>query len=151
MEFSDPRLDALERMVKESERSMRELMEAMRELQNIEGQGESRSGAVSAQVNAEGRLADVRIGARAMRLGSDELAKEVLEAVRAAQDDHERQAREITNHASTFDDKLLGAFKPDEGLLGAFKRDLEEIQESYARESGERLENMRRRQREQGH
>ena len=136
MDSSDPRLDELDRLVQASERTMRELEEATRELRQLTGSGESRGGTVSARVDADSKLVDVRITHRAMRLEPEELGRDVVEAVRAAQEDHERQARE-----------LLGLQPVGEDLLGTFKRDLDELQDAYARETGERLEGMRRTQR----
>ncbi|MFD1542279.1 YbaB/EbfC family nucleoid-associated protein [Nonomuraea guangzhouensis] len=136
MDSSDPRLDELDRLVQASERTMRELEEATRELRQLTGSGESRGGTVSARVDADSKLVEVRITHRAMRLEPEELGHDVVEAVRAAQEDHERQARE-----------LLGLQPVGEDLLGTFKRDLDELQDAYARETGERLEGMRRTQR----
>ncbi|MEU4228852.1 YbaB/EbfC family nucleoid-associated protein [Nonomuraea sp. NPDC026600] len=136
MDSSDPRLDELDRLVQASERTMRELEEATRELRQVTGSGESRDGTVSARVDADSKLVEVRITHRAMRLEPEELGRDVVEAVRAAQEDHERQARE-----------LLGLPLGDEDPLGTFKRDLDELQDAYARETGERLEGMRRTQR----
>lgn len=136
MDSSDPRLDELDRLVQASERTMRELEQATRELRQVTGSGESRDGTVSAQVDADSKLVEVRITHRAMRLEPEELGRDVVEAVRAAQEDHERQARE-----------LLGLMPAGEDLLGTFKRDLDELQDAYARETGERLEGMRRTQR----
>ncbi|HUR07372.1 MAG TPA: YbaB/EbfC family nucleoid-associated protein [Nonomuraea sp.] len=136
MDSSDPRLDELDRLVQASERTMRELEQATRELRQVTGSGESRDGTVSAQVDADSKLVEVRITHRAMRLEPEELGRDVVEAVRAAQEDHERQARE-----------LLGLLPVGEDPLGTFKRDLDELQDAYARETGERLEGMRRTQR----
>jgi len=136
MDSSDPRLDELDRLVRASEQTMRQLEQATRELRQVTGSGESRGGTVTARVDADSRLVDVQITHRAMRLEPDELGRDVVEAVRAAQEDHERQARE-----------LLGMLPGDEDPLGTFKRDLDELQDSYARETSERLEGMRRTQR----
>lgn len=132
--FGDPRFQELDRLVRESERSMRELELAMRDLRGLTGQGENRAGTVSARVDADSRPVEVRISARAMRLDPEELGREVVAAVRAAQEDHERQTQE----------RLAGVATPDESLLSTFKRDLEELQDSYSREWDERLDDMRR-------
>ncbi|NRQ40855.1 YbaB/EbfC family nucleoid-associated protein [Nonomuraea sp. NN258] len=137
MDTSHSHLHELDRLVQAGERSMRELDQAMRDLRQLSGEGESRSGSVTARVDADSKLVDVRIAPRAMRLGSDELSREVVEAVRAAQDAHQRQAQD-----------LLG-FTPagDENLLATFQRDLTEIQDAYAAETADRIDRLRRTQR----
>src|ERR1044072_4815877 len=138
MDSSDPRLVELDRLVQASERTMRELEQATRELRQLSGSGESRGGTVSARVDAHSRLVDVQITHPAMRLDPEELGRDVVEAVRAAQEDHERRARDLLG---------LGTVPGEQDLLGTFKRDLDELQDAYARETGERLEGMRRTQR----
>lgn len=49
---------------------------------------------VTAEVGEDGLLAAVRINPRAMRLYSEELARHVVEAVRAAQREHEQPPRD---------------------------------------------------------
>jgi DNA-binding protein YbaB len=135
MDSSDP-LEELDQLVRASERTMRALEQATHELRQVTGAGESRGGTVTARVDADSRLVDVKITHRAMRLDPEELGRDVVEAVRAAQEDHERQSRE-----------LLGVMPAGEDLLGAFKRDLDDVQDAYARETGERIDEMRRTQR----
>ncbi|NUR84042.1 MAG: YbaB/EbfC family nucleoid-associated protein [Nonomuraea sp.] len=134
MDPIDDQLAEMDRLVQAGERSMRELGAAMRELRGLSGTGASRSGAVAARVDADCRLADLTINPRAMRLGSDALGREVVEAVNAALLDHERQARE-----------LISVVPDGELLLESFQRDLAEIQDSYAEETGRRLDGLRRR------
>ncbi|MFC4120075.1 YbaB/EbfC family nucleoid-associated protein [Nonomuraea zeae] len=132
MDADDTRLTELDKFVQASERSMRELGQAMQGLRRLSGAGESATGAVSARVDADSRLVDLAISPRAMKLGSHDLSREVIEAVAAAQLDHERQA------------KALIAFLPDgDGLLDAFQRDLTEVQDTYTAETHERLDRMR--------
>jgi DNA-binding protein YbaB len=136
MDADEARLKELDKFVHESERSMRELAQAMDGLRQLTGTGESRTRVVSAQVDADGRLAELDISARAMKLGNRELSREVIEAVTAAQLDLERQAKALT------------AFVPDQdGLLETFQRDLAEVQDSYTAETHERLDRMRQAQR----
>jgi DNA-binding protein YbaB len=51
------------------------------------GVGEAACGLVSAEVGADGLLADLRLNPRALRLGSAALAEDIVSAVRAAQED----------------------------------------------------------------
>ncbi|GAA2320322.1 hypothetical protein GCM10010149_86510 [Nonomuraea roseoviolacea subsp. roseoviolacea] len=135
MDFTDPRLGDLDRILRDSERTMRELEQAMQEMSRLTGTGENRAGTVTARVDSESRPIEVRISARAMRLDPDELGQHVVEAVRAAQEDHERQARELMAFAPA----------PDSSALGTFRRDVEEMQDAFRREMGERMDGARRR------
>ncbi|MFB4267874.1 YbaB/EbfC family nucleoid-associated protein [Nonomuraea sp. GTA35] len=137
MDAEETQLAELDKLVQESERSMRELGQAMQDLRQLTGAGENRTGVVSARVDADGKLVELSISPRAMKLGSADLSREVLEAVAAAQLDQERQA------------KALVAFLPDgEGLLDAFQRDLAELKNAYTAETNERLDRMRRSRRD---
>ncbi|NUW40947.1 YbaB/EbfC family nucleoid-associated protein [Nonomuraea rhodomycinica] len=136
MDSTDPRLGDLDRILRDSERTMRELEQAMQELSRLTGMGESRAGTVTARVDAESRPIEVRISNRAMRLDPDELGQHVVEAVRAAQEDHERRARELMPFSPA---------APDPSVLGTFRRDLDEMQDSFRREMGERMDDVRRR------
>ncbi|GAA4233972.1 DNA-binding protein YbaB [Streptosporangium album] len=130
MESNDPefRLDDLDHVVRDSERSLRDLTAAMAGLGEITGSGESRSGLVSARVGADGRVTGVTIASRGMRLDSDALSREVVEAVQAAQDAHGRQARELAAPP-------LGG----EDAIQTVQREFEGLQQSFAAEMGERI------------
>lgn len=56
------------------------------QLNDVGGRGTAASGRVSAEVSAEGRLTGLKIDSRAMRLGSEALAEEILTAVFLAQE-----------------------------------------------------------------
>lgn len=131
MEHAENLLADLDRLVRDGERTMRHLLTAMDGLGEISGEGESRSGRVSARVDAGGLLDTVTISVRGMRLDAEELADEVVQAVRAAQADHERRGREL--------------LPPGEEIaLRDFQRTLEDLQDSYARESAERVGDLTR-------
>ncbi|MFC7648189.1 YbaB/EbfC family nucleoid-associated protein [Streptosporangium lutulentum] len=119
--------------MRDSERSQRDLTAAMTDLREITGSGESRSGLVSARVGADGRVTGVKIASRGMRLDSDSLSEEVLEAVQAAQDDQERQARELVALP-------LGG----EDVIKTVQRRFGEIQDSFSAEMGERIARLER-------
>ncbi|MFI7130776.1 YbaB/EbfC family nucleoid-associated protein [Nonomuraea sp. NPDC050153] len=139
MDADDTQLSELDTLVQESERSMRELGQAMQDLRRLSGSGDSGSGVVSARVTADSRLVELVISPRAMKLGNHELSREVIEAVTAAQVDHERQAQ------------ALLSFLPDgESLLDAFQRDLTEVQNAYTAETHGRLDRMRQSRRGRG-
>ncbi|MEV4392059.1 YbaB/EbfC family nucleoid-associated protein [Nonomuraea sp. NPDC049607] len=129
--------DDLDRVISESERSVRNLAGMLDELSLVTGQGESRSGAVTARVDADGRLEDLRLAPRASRLELDELTEEIVQAVRAAQDDQSRRLRDVIPPAS------FGGLSAE-----AVTRQFQDLQDGLSRELNDRfdaLEAIRRR------
>jgi hypothetical protein len=125
---SDFHPDDLDRVISESERSLRTLAGALDELGTVTGRGESRSGAVTARVDADGRLDDLRLAARASRMELDELTEEIVQAVRAAQDDQARRLREAVP-------------PPSYGGLSAesITRRFQDLQDDFSRQMNDRL------------
>jgi len=125
---SDFHPDDLDRVISESERSLRSLAGALDELGAVTGRGESRSGAVTARVDADGRLDDLRLAARASRMELDELTEEIVQAVRAAQDDQARRLGEAVP-------------PPSYGGLSAesVTRRFQDLQDDFPRQMNERL------------
>ncbi|MFI9589414.1 YbaB/EbfC family nucleoid-associated protein [Nonomuraea sp. NPDC052265] len=129
--------DDLDRVISESERSVRALAGTLDELSLVTGQGESRGGAVTARVDAEGRLDDLRLAPRASRLELDELTEEIVQAVRAAQDDQARRLRDVIPPAS------FGGLSAE-----AVTRQFQDLQDGLSRQMNDRLdalETIRRR------
>ncbi|MFF5212394.1 YbaB/EbfC family nucleoid-associated protein [Streptosporangium sp. NPDC000396] len=135
MEFnnSEFRLEDLDRVMRDSEHSLRDLTSAMDGLSEIIGEGESRSGTVSARVDANGRVTEVKINPRGMRLDSETLSEEIVEALQAAQDSHESQMRELVALP-------LGG----EDALETMQRQFQELQDSFAAEISEGIARMER-------
>ncbi|MFI6178673.1 YbaB/EbfC family nucleoid-associated protein [Nonomuraea sp. NPDC051191] len=121
--------DDLDRVISESERSVRNLAGMLDELSLVTGQGESRSGAVTARVDADGRLEDLRLAPRASRLELDELTEEIVQAVRAAQDDQSRRLRDVIPPAS------FGGLSAE-----AVTRQFQDLQDGLSRELNDRFE-----------
>jgi DNA-binding protein YbaB len=132
MDADEARLIELDKFVHESERSMRELEQAIKGMRGLYGTGESRTGAVSARVDAGSKLVELAISPRAMKLVNHELSCEVMDAVNAAQLDHERQAKE-----------LIPITSDAEALLKTFERDLAGLQDSFTAETHDRLNRIR--------
>ncbi|MEU5864815.1 YbaB/EbfC family nucleoid-associated protein [Nonomuraea sp. NPDC047529] len=129
--------DDLDRVISESERSVRNLAGMLDELSLVTGQGESRSGAVTARVDADGRLEELRLAPRASRLELDELTEEIVQAVRTAQDDQSRRLRDVIPPAS------FGGLSAE-----AVTRQFQDLQDGLSRELNDRfdaLEAIRRR------
>ncbi|MEV0590078.1 YbaB/EbfC family nucleoid-associated protein [Nonomuraea cavernae] len=80
-------------------RAARETERLRERIAEFEGSAETAGGLVAARVGPTGRLAELRLRPQTMRLGSEELAEAIVEAVGAAQDDLARQQREITADA----------------------------------------------------
>ncbi|MDH2427931.1 YbaB/EbfC family nucleoid-associated protein [Sphaerisporangium sp. TRM90804] len=69
------------------------------EVDAIIGVGEAGDGQVKVTTTAEGRVREVTLAPRAMRLDSESLADELLLAVRRAQDDAENATRRLMQDA----------------------------------------------------
>ncbi|GLW11657.1 hypothetical protein Misp01_67850 [Microtetraspora sp. NBRC 13810] len=89
----------LDEAARQGERMLAWLETADQELDEIVGIGERASGQIRATVDQAGRVLDVTYGARAMRMGSRDLAEETLMAVRAACADAERQTHDLIREA----------------------------------------------------
>lgn len=117
---------ALDRMVSESERSIRRLREATSALEAISGSGEAADGLVKAAVDHAGRLLEVSLDPRAMRQDSQTLAELITQAVRAAQDDSTRRCQELLT-------SVLDADTPAPFDLEALRDRLETALEAFSR------------------
>jgi DNA-binding protein YbaB len=86
-----------------------------RQMQEIRGSGEAAEGLVQVEVTAAGRVTDLRLNPRVMRLDSQTLAEEILAAIGRANDDAARQVQEATGAetASSWEDLLTGRAAPD--------------------------------------
>ncbi|MFE3451296.1 YbaB/EbfC family nucleoid-associated protein [Nonomuraea sp. NPDC059194] len=129
----------LDRMLSESERSLRRIREATAEFERVTGAGEAAEGLVRASVDHTGRLREVTLDPRAMRQDSATLADSVTQAVRAAQDDASRQGQELL-------DAVLGDQARNPFDLNALRDRLQAAEESFARSIAghtEALQNLR--------
>ncbi|MEU8140650.1 YbaB/EbfC family nucleoid-associated protein [Nonomuraea sp. NPDC048901] len=77
---------------REGARMLTALEAAQEDLDKIVGTAKSRSGHVEASVNPEGRVLNVSFGPRALRMGSEDLAEEVMATLDLAGADAQRQA-----------------------------------------------------------
>jgi DNA-binding protein YbaB len=138
MDSRDFNPDDLDSLLRDSERSLRELTGMIGELQSISGAGESRNGTVTATVDANGRLDQLKLAARASRMELDELTEEIVQAVRAAQDDQARKTMALIPVSPQLNNISLEEIQ----------RRFDEAQNSFTRDMHERmadLEAIRRR------
>jgi DNA-binding protein YbaB len=63
-------------------------------LDGVRGHGEGADGLVRVEVTAGGRVTDLRLDPRVMRLGSELLTEQIMAAIRAAVADGEQQVQE---------------------------------------------------------
>ncbi|MEU6715421.1 YbaB/EbfC family nucleoid-associated protein [Nonomuraea purpurea] len=100
----------LERITARAEEMLARVEELRSEIDVVVGRGEAADGQVRVTAGASGRLQDVVLAPRAMRLDSQKLAEAVLRAAQEAQDDVARRVEAVM--AGT-----LGASLPDQQLL----------------------------------
>ncbi|MFI6736844.1 YbaB/EbfC family nucleoid-associated protein [Nonomuraea sp. NPDC050451] len=87
--------DYLDRLLTQAETMMRSLAGARARLGRITGTGEAAGGLVSAVADGHGRVRELVVDPRGMRLGAEALGRELGEAMRAAQRDAERQVHDL--------------------------------------------------------
>jgi len=90
-----PALDRIERMVSNMDTWQREMAEKMAEVDETGVEAASESGLVTAASSSGGQIVRLHIEPRAMRLPSEDLAKEMLEAIRKAQKAAADKVREM--------------------------------------------------------
>ncbi|MEU7895538.1 YbaB/EbfC family nucleoid-associated protein [Nonomuraea sp. NPDC049152] len=104
--------DALERVSREAEQTMRRLADVEGELGEIRGAGTGADGLIGVVTDGNGRVEKIELNPRVMRLDSPTLAEELMKAIRDAQDDGERKARELLNEATGSMKFFQGTFDP---------------------------------------
>ncbi|MGV9772951.1 YbaB/EbfC family nucleoid-associated protein [Streptosporangium sp. NPDC003464] len=128
-------LESLERIGKEAEKAMERLADVQQELGEIRGTGTGANGLISVIIDGSGHVEKIELNARVMRLDSHELADELTKAFRQAQEDGERQTRELLSGA-------LGEDMPlPQGPIDFTKTEdqLSQAYESFARSMDERM------------
>ncbi|MEV0967297.1 YbaB/EbfC family nucleoid-associated protein [Microtetraspora glauca] len=89
------RPEEIDRIIRQADRSLRDLTDAMERLGEVTGEGDAAGGMVRAVVDGEGMIQGVRFDPRVMRQDSETLAEAVVDAVRAAQGDARRKTAEV--------------------------------------------------------
>ncbi|MEU7740477.1 YbaB/EbfC family nucleoid-associated protein [Nonomuraea sp. NPDC049158] len=98
MSSDDPKniyRDELHRISEQAEQAHSRLKKAGGGFKDVYGAGESADGKVRARTDSSGRVTEVRLDPRAMKLSSQDLGEEVTLAVMRAQDDCERRQEEL--------------------------------------------------------
>jgi DNA-binding protein YbaB len=128
--MSQPDFSAMSRMVETTLKALDQARGASTEdgaeAEPLEGVGESAEGMIQVKAQAGGRLADLEIDPRAMRMDSITLAKEILAAANAALAD--------------LQEKLRGTIvSPD---LNALASQLTEVQQESSRQMGSFIQSL---------
>ena len=116
-DLEDFRLGDFERVGAQAEETLRKIEEVRGELESLVGTGQSANGQITVIVTAGGRVSaqddEVIVLARSsgVRWDGQALAREVLLAMRQAQDDAERRARELMDEA--LGESFQDAFDPE--------------------------------------
>lgn len=103
--LEDLRLEDLDAVVRQSEETLRRLGGVFGELETVTGEGTGADGLARALVDGAGRIKEITLEPRIMRLDSQAVAEAVTEAVRAAQEAAGRANEELLR-AATGDDPL---------------------------------------------
>ncbi|MEO3886518.1 YbaB/EbfC family nucleoid-associated protein [Nonomuraea sp. B5E05] len=110
--------DDVDAPVRQGDQLMARMEAAQNDLDKIVGTGKGPSRHVTASVDQEGRILDVTFDPRAMRLGSRDLADEVLAAIGAACADAERQTDEVLREAIPGYDPVAARAELEQALAG---------------------------------
>lgn len=111
-------------------------------LRELTGNGESADGRIKVTCTAQDPLAELHIDARAMRLGSQELASEIRTAFRAAKTDLDRQVQQVTQEIYGDEGSPLDAVK-DPAELRKSLNDMQEMFGSAGRQAQAVLDQLR--------
>ncbi|MEU7853404.1 YbaB/EbfC family nucleoid-associated protein [Nonomuraea sp. NPDC049141] len=95
MDAAEFRPEDLERVTAQAEEMLLRVEESRKEIDAVVGRGTGADGQVQVAAGATGRLTELVIAPRAMRLDSHRLAGELLRAVQQAQDEADRMVREV--------------------------------------------------------
>lgn len=94
------RLEDLDAVVRQSEETLRRLGGVFGELETVTGEGTGADGLARALVDGAGRIKEITLEPRIMRLDSQAIAEAVTEAVRAAQEAAARANEELLRAAT---------------------------------------------------
>ncbi len=94
------RLEDLDAVVRQSEETLRRLGGVFGELETVTGEGSGADGLARALVDGAGRIKEITLEPRIMRLDSQAVAEAVTEAVRAAQEAAGRANEELLRAAT---------------------------------------------------
>ncbi|WP_214414279.1 YbaB/EbfC family nucleoid-associated protein [Sphaerisporangium fuscum] len=119
------RVEDLDRVVRQSNEAVRRMTGAFDELRQIKGEGTAADGLIRAVVDGSGKIEQVEIGPRAMRLDSQTIAEAVTEAVREAQEDARRQNEQLLLAATEGESPRLD--------LDGLRRQFDAINDDFAR------------------
>jgi DNA-binding protein YbaB len=81
------RVEDLQRLTSQADEMMKRLNESSEQMADLVGEGEAADGLLRATVDSGGRIKEIDINPRAMRMDSKTLAEGLTEAIAAAQDD----------------------------------------------------------------
>ncbi|MCG5220534.1 YbaB/EbfC family nucleoid-associated protein [Streptosporangium sp. KLBMP 9127] len=88
-------IEDLERMAREGEAAIDRLSGVFAELDTVTGEGEGAGGLARAVVDGTGRIKEISLEPRIMRMDSAGIAEAVTEAVRTAQEDAAKRNEEL--------------------------------------------------------
>ncbi|WP_219468591.1 YbaB/EbfC family nucleoid-associated protein [Nonomuraea rhizosphaerae] len=124
MNSAEFRPEDLDRVTAQAEEMLLRVEEIRKEIDVVVGRGTGADGQIQVAAGANGRLTEVVIAPRAMRLDSTRLAAEILLAAQLAQNDVDSRVKEVMA-------ETLGQAMPTQDLLeDGFTRVLESFESS---------------------
>ncbi|MFC6082704.1 YbaB/EbfC family nucleoid-associated protein [Sphaerisporangium aureirubrum] len=115
----------LERDAEHAARITAWIEEGQADLEEVVGEGDAADGQVTVTTTSGGRVRDVTVTPRAMRLDSRTLAEEIMAAVGRAQDDADRKCTRLVNEA------LGGILPAEEFEPGAIEERFTRVLKSF--------------------
>ncbi|SEG79432.1 Conserved DNA-binding protein YbaB [Thermomonospora echinospora] len=136
-------LEDLDKVLAQSQEIVGRIEAAQGRLEEIRGIGEAADGHIRVTCNGQGRVEQIELNPRAMRLDSQTLAEQLTTGVNAAQDDAQRQIGELLGEA-------MGGVGFDPGTAvdqDRIRKQLDSLTDSFAREMDVRAQDVQRRAR----
>ncbi|MER6944617.1 YbaB/EbfC family nucleoid-associated protein [Nonomuraea sp. NPDC000554] len=90
-----------------AEAGTRRIQEAHARMAELTGEGSSDDALVEAVTDAEGQLKEITVNPRIMRLGSEAVARGVMEAVQRAQQDAKAKAKSLLTRVQPLDSAIV--------------------------------------------
>ncbi|WP_206061913.1 YbaB/EbfC family nucleoid-associated protein [Nonomuraea basaltis] len=115
------------RIIEQAEQDHRRLQVAQREIETISGVGAGAAGKIQVRADADGRITQIKLDPRVMKLSSRDLAEEVMLAMQRAQEDSAmRRERVLRDTAGELPDTPAQSLEQFDRTMHTFNRAMDE-------------------------